>query len=72
MFDMHIFIHAVIVGLIRIREYRLESRLLKFDCNHLLRYFNTFHRLQGSEQFFMTVRNVTCVRICKKSSVTPS
>jgi hypothetical protein len=52
MFGMHMFIHAVIVGLIWIRKYGLENQLLKFDCNHFLRYSCTFHRLQGSEQFF--------------------
>jgi len=62
-FDTHIFIQAVIAGVIGIREYVLDNRLLKFDFNQFLRYFNTFYRLQGLEQIFMTVRNVTCVRI---------
>ena len=47
MFDTHVFIQAVIAGVIGIREYVLENRLLKFDFNQFLRYFNTFHRLQG-------------------------
>jgi hypothetical protein len=72
MFDTHISIQVVIAGVIRIREYGLENRLLKFVFNQSLRYFNTFHRLRGLEQVFMTVRDVTCVRIWKKSNVTPS
>ena len=52
MFDTHIFIEAVIAGVIRIRECGLEKWLLKFDFNQFLRYFNMFHRLQGLEQVF--------------------
>jgi len=63
MFDTHMFIQAVIAGVIRMREYGLENRLLKFDLNQFSRNFNTFHRLQGLEQVFMTVRNVSCLRI---------
>jgi hypothetical protein len=63
MSDRHVFIVAVIAGVIRIREYGLENWLLKFDFNQFLRYFNTFHRLQGLEQVFMMVSNVTRLRI---------